>query len=267
MTMETATVVMAAGRGSRMKAYDGNKTLLPLIPGESPFVGERPILRHILYSVPPGPKALIVNYRREDVEAATAGTGVIYCLQPELNGTGGAVLAARDFLAGQTAEKVVVTMGDVPFVKPETYARLLAALETHPMVVLGFAPADKKQYGVLEIEGDRVERITEHKYWREYPAERRAALTVCNAGIYAARRQALMDYLPILESRPQIVQKERDGRMVDIEEYFLTDIAEYMTADGLTVGFALAEEEMETMGVDDPDALTRAQRHYRELVG
>ncbi|MFP4310208.1 MAG: NTP transferase domain-containing protein, partial [Desulfococcaceae bacterium] len=267
MTQQAATVVMAAGRGSRMKAYDGNKTLLPLIPGKSPFVGERPILRHILSSVPPGPKALIVNYCREDVEAATAGMGLMYCLQPELNGTGGAVLAARDFLAGQTAEKVVVTMGDVPFVKPETYARLLDDLENHPMVALGFQPADKKQYGVLEIDGDRVERITEHKYWKDYPAERQNALTVCNAGIYAANRKALLDYLPILESRPQIVQKEREGQMVDIKEYFLTDIAEYMTADGLSVGFALAEDEMETMGVDDPDALARAQRHYRTLIG
>jgi bifunctional UDP-N-acetylglucosamine pyrophosphorylase / glucosamine-1-phosphate N-acetyltransferase len=266
MGMDIATVVMAAGRGSRMKGYDGNKTLLPLVPGAAPFEGERPILRHILASTPAGPKAIVVHFRRKDVEAATADLNATYCEQPELNGTGGAVLAVRDFLAEQTAEAVLVTMGDVPFVKPETYGRLLAALETHPLVVLGFQPADRKQYGVLEIDGDRVTRITEHKYWREYPPERQAALSVCNAGIYAARRRVLLDYLPILESRPQIVRKERDGRMTEIREYFLTDIAEYMTDDGLSVGFALVEEEMETLGVDDPEALARAQRHYRSLT-
>lgn len=260
---ETASIVMAAGRGSRMKAYDGNKTLLPLVPGNSPFEGTTPILVHILNTLPQGPKALIVHHCTDDVKAATRSFNPVYCFQPELNGTGGAILAARAFIEAQTTETITITMGDVPFVKAETYERLIARLSDHDMVVLGFQPVDKKRYGILETEGDLVKKITEWKYWRDYPEERQAALTICNAGIYAARRDVLAKYLPVLASRPQIVQKERNGKLVDIEEFFITDIVEYMNADGLSVGCALATDESETMGIDDPDALKRAQEHYK----
>ena len=257
------SVVMAAGRGSRMKAFDGNKTLLPLVPGESPFEGREPILVNVLRSLPQGDKAVIVHHRCEDVKAATRTFAPTYCRQPTLNGTGGALLAVREFLEAQTCDRLLITMGDVPFVRSETYMALVAKLETHHMVALGFQPADKKQYGVLEIERDRVIRIVEWKYWRDFPEARRAALGICNAGIYAARRGVLMQYLSVLESRPQTVLKERDGRMTTIHEYFLTDIIEYMNADGLSVGFVLAGDEMETMGVDDPHALEKAQAYYR----
>jgi hypothetical protein len=35
-------------------------------------------------------------------------------------------------------------------------------------------------------------------------------------------------YLPILASRPQIVQKAINGQMTDIEEFFFTDLIEFM---------------------------------------
>ncbi len=264
-SVEISSVVMAAGRGSRMKAYDGNKTLLPLIPGKTPFEGERPVLCHILDTLPPGPKTLVINYRSDDVKTATRDMGLHYSHQPELNGTGGALLAARDFLENLDCDQVLITMGDVPFVRPETYNSLLGQLDRHQMVVLGFTPEDRKQYGVLEISGDRVEKITEWKYWKNYPPEKQAALRVCNAGIYAARREILNRYLPVLASRPQIVVKERNGEMVEIQEFFITDIVEYMNRDKLSVGYALAADETETIGIDDPSALERAQAFYRTL--
>jgi hypothetical protein len=70
----------------------------------------------------------------------------------------------------------------------ETYDALVAGLDTHDLMILGFSPADKKQYGVLEIDQGRVSRITEWKYWKDYPADRQDRLTVCNSGIYAVRK-------------------------------------------------------------------------------
>ena len=58
---EIASIIMAAGRGSRMKGYEGNKTLLPLCPGTSTFEGSHPILLHLLTNLPTGEKALIVK--------------------------------------------------------------------------------------------------------------------------------------------------------------------------------------------------------------
>ena len=258
-----ASIIMAAGRGSRMEGYNGNKTLLPLVPGSSVFVGSQPILMHLMENLPAGPKALIVNHRKDEVMAITRGTGAVYCEQPVLNGTGGAILAAGEFVNAQRVSHVIITMGDVPFVQKRTYRRLVDGLDTHDLMILGFSPENKKQYGMLEIEKRKVRKITEWKYWKDYPSDRQESLTVCNSGIYAARRSALANYLPILASRPQIVQKQVDGRMTDIEEFFFTDLIEFMVKDGKRVGFHVVDDEFETMGIDDVAALEKAQAIYR----
>ena len=260
-----AAIIMAAGRGSRMKGYAGNKTLLPLEPGTSIFEGRRPLLVHLIENLPQGPKALIVNHCKADVVQATGALELSYCEQPRLNGTGGAILAAREFIASQTCSRFVITMGDVPFVRKETYARLVQSLDHHEIVVLGFQPADKKQYGILEIASERVQKITEWKYWKDYPTETQAELTICNSGIYAVNLKTLNAYLPILESRPQIVHKEVNGQITAIEEYFITDLIEYLVQDGKSVGYHLASDEIETMGIDDADALQKAQAIFADL--
>ncbi|MBU2498697.1 MAG: NTP transferase domain-containing protein [Proteobacteria bacterium] len=245
-----------------MKGFEGNKTLLPLVAGSSPFQGSRPILINILHSLPPGPKALIVNHKKEEVREATRSLGLTYYEQPELNGTGGALFAARAFLQMREFDHLIITMGDVPFVKEMTYSRLIDELATSEFVVLGFRPVDKKQYGVLEIEGDRVTRIIEWKYWKNYPQKRQKDHPVCNSGIYAAQRAALAKYLPILEGKPHKVLKERNGKVTEIQEFFITDLVACFHQDGLTVGYVITEDEDEVMGIDDLSSLRRAQQLF-----
>ncbi len=261
--MKTASLILAAGRGTRMKGYSGNKTLLPLIPEKSAYEGTAPILFQILTNLPPGPKAVIVNHKKEDVIKAIRDLGLTHWEQPELNGTGGALLAAIHFLKTAIYDTLVMTMGDVPFVKADTYMELLRTLKNHALVVLGFEPASRKQYGVLEVTGDQVAKIIEWRYWNKYPEERKQALSICNSGIYAAKKEALLRYLPVLASRPHFVPKEIDGKLRVVKEFFITDLIEYMHDDGLSIGYIIAEDEEEVMGIDDLHALTRAQDIYR----
>jgi bifunctional UDP-N-acetylglucosamine pyrophosphorylase/glucosamine-1-phosphate N-acetyltransferase len=157
-------------------------------------------------------------------------------------------------------------MGDVPFIKAATYRRLINQLSNHHMVVLGFIPEHKKQYGVLETRKGCVAKIIEWKYWKEYPVEKQTNLQICNSGIYAARSDDFIRYLNVLQSKPQIVVKERDGHMIEIEEYFITDIVELMNHDGLSIGYVLADDEHETMGIDDLSALVQAQALYSSTL-
>ncbi len=266
MKKDIASIVMAAGRGSRFKPYTGNKTLLPLKPEGSVFEGQAPILLHIIDQLPSGPKAIVVNHCQDDVRRATRHLGVTYLEQPVLNGTGGAILSAGPFLDVVECDRCIITNGDVPFISPATYGRLVDGLNDREICVLGFKPVDKKKYGVLETQSNRVERITEWTYWKDYPLARQAELSICNAGIYAARRETLQRYLPILASRPQIVHKEIEGRMTPIEEFFITDLIEYVVKDNLAVGYIVSENEIEAMGIDDQPALERAQRLYRRAA-
>jgi bifunctional UDP-N-acetylglucosamine pyrophosphorylase/glucosamine-1-phosphate N-acetyltransferase len=262
MTAKTASVIMAAGRGSRMKGFEGNKTLLPLISEKSPYQGRHPILVNILKQLPSGPKVVVVHHKKEDIIRFTKGLGLTYCEQPRLNGTGGALLAARRLIEEWTCRHVVITMGDVPLVNKSTYEALVKHLKIKDFVVLGFCPESKKQYGVLEIEGDQVHRIIEWKYWKTFSEERQTALTICNSGIYAARKEVLLRYLSILAARPHLVYKDIQGKRIAVEEFFVTDLVEYMHRDGLQVGCVISETEREVMGVDDLEALKKAQEIY-----
>jgi bifunctional UDP-N-acetylglucosamine pyrophosphorylase/glucosamine-1-phosphate N-acetyltransferase len=266
MVNTIASIVMAAGRGSRMKGFEGNKTLLPLVPLTSPYRGTQPILLHILESLPPGPKALIVNYEKDAVMEATRSLDLTCREQPVLNGTGGALLAAAPFIASVDVDRMIITMGDVPLVRKATYLGLVHRLSSHALVVLGFRPRDKRQYGALDIANNRVKRIIEWKYWRAIQESQQALLDVFNSGIYAARREELLSYIPILRSRPHKVLKEKNGKTVELEEFFITDLVEYMVKDGLSVGFVVAQDEEEVMGVDDLDSLLRAQEAYRRRI-
>ena len=258
------SLILAAGRGSRMQGYDGNKTLLPLVPDTSAFEGTVPILRHIVDTLPEGPKAVVVNYRKETVMEATADLGLSYCEQPALNGTGGALLAARPLLERLPTDRLIITMGDVPLVRRDTYLRLVGALDRHDLAVLGFRPLHKKRYGVLDVEGSLVRSIIEWTYWKDFTEQDRRRLDICNAGIYAVRTDVLPPALEALASRPHRVRKTIDGVEQEVEEFFITDMVEYVREDGRTVGCVTARDEYEVMGVDDARALETAQARYRD---
>lgn len=256
-----ASLVLAAGRGSRMKDFDGSKTLLPLVPGKSHYEGNNPIILEILNKLPSGPKAIVVNHKKEDVIEATRNFDLTYCEQPVLNGTGGALLAAREFLDSLECDYLIITMGDVPLVKRSTYQQLIENLRYNSLAVLGFRPEDKKQYGALEIENNQIRKIIEWKYWKKYPKKKQEALQIFNSGIYAANMNGFLHYISVLASRPHVVKKEIGGKMTKVEEFFITDLVEYMCDDGLSIGYVTADED-EVMGVDDLPAIIKAQELF-----
>jgi bifunctional UDP-N-acetylglucosamine pyrophosphorylase / glucosamine-1-phosphate N-acetyltransferase len=255
------SVIFAAGKGSRMTGYSGNKTLLPLIPVKSRFEGTHPLIREVLDNLPPGPKGIVVGHCAEDVRGATQAQGITFIPQPVANGTGGALLAARAFVDSVDSDEVIITMGDVPLIRSATYGRLLEMLRTCDMALLAFEPKHRAQYGMLEMEGDRVARIVEWKYWSQFSSERQENLRYCNAGVYAAKRKILLQYMTNLENQPHEVRKEREGQWTTVKEYFLTDLAEMMHEDGLIVGMAAASED-EVTGVDTPGSLGTVQKIY-----
>lgn len=260
-SVQAASVVFAAGKGSRMLGFEGNKTLLPLVAGASLYEGERPMLLEVLSNLPPGPKGIVVHHRAKDVQVATQGLGVQYLFQPETNGTGGAILAARPFLEAVDQENVIVTMGDVPLIRPSTYSRLIGQLKDHALVLLGFEPVDRAQYGMIEMEDGKIRRIVEWKYWSLYDASRQKRLRFCNAGVYAAKRSPLLHTLKLLAEKPHSVRKQRGHAWVTIQEFFLTDLAELMSERGLPITMVEGLEE-EVTGVDTPETLSAVQKIY-----
>ena len=57
------------------------------------------------------------------------------------------------------------------------------------------------------------------------------------------------------------MHKKINGKNTEVEEFFITDIVEYMRQDDLSVGYVVGDED-EVMGVDDLDAIKRVQELF-----
>jgi bifunctional UDP-N-acetylglucosamine pyrophosphorylase/glucosamine-1-phosphate N-acetyltransferase len=113
-----AVAIMAAGKGTRLKSQ------LPKVLHE---VGGKPLLEHVIRAavrvVPAQDVYAIIGHEADRVRTAMQHTGVNYVLQSEQRGTGHALMAAREALAGY--DHVIVLSGDAPLITPQTIGQLL----------------------------------------------------------------------------------------------------------------------------------------------
>ncbi len=237
-----AAVVLAAGRGTRMKS-DLHKVLHPL--------AGRPMLLHLMASVAelqPAQTVIVVGAQREQVEAAVEGTGAAVVVQEPQLGTGHAVQQAQAALAGFDGA-VLVLYGDVPLVESATLERMLAALDEHTaVVVLGFRPADPGHYGrVIADAAGRIILMVEYKDADE--AER--AVTLCNSGMMAVRSR---DLWPLLA---------RVDNINAAGEYYLVDVATMAAADGLGAR-VIETDPAEVAGVNSRAELAAVESAWQD---
>ncbi len=131
--MNTAVaVVMAAGRGTRMKS-ELPKVLVP--------VCGRPMIEYVMDALVAAgiqQTIVVVGYRADDVKHALGGRpGVSFALQAEQRGTGHAVMSARAFL-DQHDGPVLVVAGDSPMMQSDSIRTLLVEFErSRPACILG----------------------------------------------------------------------------------------------------------------------------------
>ncbi len=239
--METsglAIAIMAAGKGTRLKSKR------PKVLHE---IGGQALLLHVIAAakaIVPAEKILcIVGHEADRVKTAVSPTGVQFILQAEQRGTGHALQQVKAHFAGQPAsalpENLLVLSGDVPLIRPETIA---AICETHlrehaAMTILTAVPADPTGYGrVLRTSPDspEVTAIVEQKSLR--PDQ--LATPEINSGIYCFRTAALFRKLDLLST------ENAHG------EFYLTDVAAMLVADGERVVAVKADSVDEVLGAN-----------------
>lgn len=213
MTAPIAAIILAAGKGTRMKS-DTHKVLHPL--------AGRPMLLHLIDSVDaldPARTIVVVGAGREQVEAAVRPHGADTVHQAEQLGTGHAVRMAEDMLAGFEGD-VLILYGDVPLVSTATMRRMLERLhgaDAPAAVVLGFRPFDPGAYGRVIADGQgHIVKMVEFK---DASAEERAE-TLCNSGLMAVRAKDLFALLA------QVTNANAAG------EYYLPDIVMLAAGEG-----------------------------------
>lgn len=229
--------IMAAGKGTRLKSKR------PKVLHE---IGGRTLLLHVIATAetvtPADQIVCIVGHEAERVQAAVAGTGVRFVLQAEQRGTGHAIQQVKAFYAesGEAVpEHLLVLSGDVPLIRPETLA---AIRDTHlregaAMTILTAVPDDPTGYGrVLRVaEGSaEIAGIVEQKDL----APGQLGAREINSGIYCFRTA---DLFAVLD---RLTNTNKSG------EFYLTDVAGLLQAEGKRVVALPAESVDEVLGAN-----------------
>ncbi len=239
---ELAVIILAAGKGTRMKSAL-HKVLHPL--------GGRPMLHHLMATLDelsPTRKVIVVGAGKEQVEESVGDQAEIVVQEPQY-GTGHAVQVTRDQLKDFTGD-VLILYGDVPLLTATTLSELLGKRQqdNNPaVVVLGFEPKDSKSYGRLVVGNNGVlEAIVEHK---DASTDQRA-IKLCNSGIMAVDGAIMFDLLD---------QLDNDNAA---GEFYLTDIVAIAKDKGLDCAVSIASET-EVMGINSRSELAEAEAIFQ----
>jgi bifunctional UDP-N-acetylglucosamine pyrophosphorylase/glucosamine-1-phosphate N-acetyltransferase len=242
MTAPRAAIILAAGRGERMKSAlpkvmhkVGGKRLVDWMADLAAAAGasrtvvvisELPELRaHLQKRM--GPESLAV--------------------QAEALGTGHAALQAKPQL-GEFSGDVVVLLNDTPLIQASTLETLFAKRAEADLVLVAFRAANPFGYGRLVVGADgQVEKIVEEK--EATPAER--TIDLCNSGVMCADAQLLFSLLG------QVGNANAKG------EYYITDIIALARKAGKTVR-AIEADEAELIGANTRGELAVVEAAFQK---
>jgi bifunctional UDP-N-acetylglucosamine pyrophosphorylase/glucosamine-1-phosphate N-acetyltransferase len=166
--------------------------------------------------------------------------GVETVEQPQPDGTGGAIRAARSIVAA--SETVLVLSGDVPLLSTETIAALLAAHEASPAAatMLTIELDDPGSYGrVVRNDAGDVEAVVEAKGESGDADAAQLAIREINAGTY------VFDAAPLASALDGLSNDNAQG------EYYLPDVFPALRAAGHTVAAHVADDLAVTMGINN----------------
>jgi len=226
-----ATVILAAGKGTRMKS-DLVKVLHPLLG--------LPMLSYPIDLSLNGIKAektiVVVGHQADRIKERFQDPLIQFALQEEQLGTGHAVLQAIPFLQTFTGT-VLVLCGDVPLVKAETFHSFINTFlgKGSALSVLTTVVEQPFGYGrIIRSPEGWLERIVEEKD----ATEEEKLVREINTGIYCVKASLLIEELR------EIGQKNAQG------EYYLTDLVEIARKKGLRCSAHWVADAVEVMGIN-----------------
>jgi bifunctional UDP-N-acetylglucosamine pyrophosphorylase/glucosamine-1-phosphate N-acetyltransferase len=270
VNMPLDVVIMAAGKGTRMKSA---------LPKVLQRLGGKPLLQHVVETaaelkarsvvVITGHQSEVVvnaltsmnhlliainNIAEKAINTpATAKNAPILAInnvlqEPQL-GTGHAVQQAVPKLPDDGM--VLVLSGDVPLTQADTLKALIELADGDKLALLTIDFGNPTGYGRVvrsdKHSGDKVTAIVEQKD----ASDAQKLITEVYSGIMAVPAKLLKGWLARLDNKNAQA------------EYYLTDIVKFAVADGLAVVAHKINDAAQVAGVNSPVQLAELEREYQ----
>lgn len=243
--MERYSIIMAAGKGTRMKSklpkvlhQVGGKTMVDLVLDTILATGVKKVVT-------------VVGHEAELVQAQVADRSEVVVQALQL-GTGHAVQMAAPILEKQKGATLIAS-GDAPLFTQATYEQAFAYHEQsgNAVTVLTAKAQDPFGYGrIIRDHDGAVLRIVEQKDANNTEAK----VDEINTGVYVFDNQLLFTALE------QVNNDNAQG------EYYLPDTLEILRNQAHIVGAYQIEDFNESMGVNDRIALAQANQVLRQRI-
>ena len=238
-----AAVVLAAGKGARMKS-NTPKVLHRICGG--------PMVSLVVASAQAAGLDRVVVVVPQDSQPImdVLGASVQYTHQTVPLGTGHALLQSRAEL--ENVANIVVLLGDVPLVQPVTLSKLVSLHNEREacITILTATGANADGLGrVVRSSSGRIVAVVEESE----ADESILTLTESNSGVCCFRSEWLWDNLPR-------ISPSANG------EVFLTDLVAEASAQGMPIGSVEAEDPDETLGVNTRVQLAQAEAVLRQRI-
>ncbi len=237
--MSLTTVVLAAGKGTRMRSK---------LPKVLHPVAGKPMVQHVIdtaKSLGATSTNLVYGHGGEMLQERLTGNDVHWVLQEQQLGTGHAVAVAKEHIGDR--DTVLILYGDVPLTRKSTLERLLAVTPEQGLAVLTVNLANPTGYGRMLREKGKLVGIVEQKD----ATPEQLAINEVNTGIMAVNGGLLKKWLG------QLSNNNAQG------EYYLTDIVAMAHSEGVEITSSQPDDAMEVEGANNRVQLAALERAYQ----
>ncbi|MCA9356137.1 NTP transferase domain-containing protein [Candidatus Nomurabacteria bacterium] len=242
MQKNTQAIILAAGKGTRMKTEHpkcltplGNKTFLDMVLLATESVCDRSVV--------------VVGYKGEEVINHVSDGVADFVWQKEQLGTGHAVAAAKDISKSRDLPNTLVLMGDQPLISGSTLEELVKVhsdKEATITLLTAVVPDFENEFSpflrfgrIIRDEHNAVDKIVEYKD----ATEEEKNIKEVNIGTYIFDSNFLWQHI------------EKLGNKNASGEYYITDLIQIAFEEGKKVLPFVLPDTKEAFGVNSPEDL------------
>ena len=246
--MNTFAIIMAAGKGTRMKSLDSTKSKVAFDLLGVPLVG------HVIHALKPlklDRTITIVGHGGETTSKVVEGQSEIVW-QREQKGTGHAVLQVAPLLEGKQGTTLIVS-GDTPLITTKSLDQLV---QTHiqgkfDLTILTSVVNQPFGYGrmIRNSKGQVIAIVEEIN-----ANEEEKKIKEINTGFYVFNNPLLFQFLRDLKPNP------KNG------ELNITSLIKMFMDKGLKVGTSTVDAFEETLGINDRAQLAEARKIMQHRI-